>query len=74
MCIRDSIASAVWKMVRKLPHRPLDNVILAIVLLAMLACSMLAVSFSSIYFILLSGTAGLCVYGVRQLRRGGGKP
>ena len=48
--------------------------ILAIVLLAMLACSLLAVSFSSIYFILLSGTAGLCVYGVRQLRRGGGKP
>ena len=61
-------------MVRKLPHRPLDNVILAIVLLAMLACSLLAVSFSSIYFILLSGAAGLCVYGVRQLRRGGGKP
>ena len=44
------------------------------VYVAMLACSMLAVSFSSIYFILLSGTAGLCVYGVRQLRRGGGKP
>ena len=74
VCVVYLIASAGWKMVRKLPHRPLDNVILAIVLLAMLACSMLAVSFSSIYFILLSGTAGLCVYGVRQLRRGGGKP
>ena len=74
VCVVYLIASAGWKMVRKLPHRPLDNAILAIVLLAMLACSMLAVSFSSIYFILLSGTAGLCVYGVRQLRRGGGKP
>lgn len=74
VCVVYLIASAGWKMVRKLPHRPLDNVILAIVLLAMLACSLLAVSFSSIYFILLSGTAGLCVYGVRQLRRGGGKP
>lgn len=74
VCVVYLIASAGWKMVRKLPHRPLDNVILAIVLLAMLVCSMLAVSFSSIYFILLSGTAGLCVYGVRQLRRGGGKP
>ena len=71
VCVVYLIASAGWKMVRKLPHRPLDNVILAIVLLAMLACSLLAVSFSSIYFILLSGTAGLCVYGVRQLRRGG---
>ena len=60
VCVVYLIASAGWKMVRKLPHRPLDNVILAIVLLAMLACSLLAVSFSSIYFILLSGTAGLC--------------
>ena len=74
VCVVYLIASAGWKMVRKLPHRPLDNAILAIVLLAMLACSMLAVSFSSIYFILLSGTAGLCVYGERHLRRGGGKP
>lgn len=58
-------------MVRKLPHRPLDNVILANVLPAMLACSMLAVSFSSIYFILLSGTAGLCVYGAAAAEIGG---
>ena len=39
VCVVYLIASAGWKMVRKLPHRPLDNVILAIVLLAMLACS-----------------------------------
>ena len=33
VCVVYLIASAGWKMVRKLPHRPLDNVILAIVLL-----------------------------------------
>ena len=66
--------SAAFRSALSISSHPPDNVILAIVLLAMLACSMLAVSFSSIYFILLSGTAGLCVYGVRQLRRGGGKP
>ena len=74
VCVVYLVASAGWKMARKLPHRPLDNAILAAVLLAMLACSVFAVSFSSIYFILLSGAAGLCVYGVQQLRRGGGKP
>ena len=45
---------------------------LAAVLLAMVSCSVLAVSFSSIFYILLSGAAGLAVYGVQQLRKEAG--
>ena len=44
----------------------------AAVLLAMVSCSVLAVSFSSIFYILLSGAAGLAVYGVQQLRKEAG--
>ena len=45
---------------------------LAAVLLAMVSCSVLAVSFSSIFYILLSGAAGLAVYGVQQLQKEAG--
>lgn len=41
------------------------------VVAAMVSCSVLAVSFSSIFYILFSGAAGLAVYLVRQLRKGG---
>ena len=54
---------------------PLETVrwiALAAVLLAMVSCSVLAVSFSSIFYILLSGAAGLAVYGVQQLRKEAG--
>ena len=46
--------------------------LVAAVLLAMVSCSVLAVSFSSIFYILLSGAAGLAVYGVQQLRKEAG--
>ena len=37
-------------------------------------CSIAAVSFSSIFYILFSGAAGLLVYAVQQLRKGEKKP
>lgn len=43
-----------------------------VVYLVMVSCSVLAVSFSSIFYILLSGAAGLAVYGVQQLRKEAG--
>ena len=45
--------------------------ILAAVVLAMVGCSLAAVSFSSLYYILLSGTAGLLVYALKKLRKDG---
>ena len=41
---------------------------------AMVGCSIAAVSFSSIFYILFSGAAGLLVYAVQQLRKGEKKP
>ena len=74
VCVGSLIAAGGGTMGRKGALRALARVSRARGLLGRRAWAGGAVSFSSIYFILLSGTAGLCVYGVRQLRRGGGKP
>ena len=45
---------------------PFDLCILAAVVAAMVGCSLAAVSFSSIYYILLSGAAGVLVWLVKK--------
>ena len=65
------ILSAGLKMLKNLERTPFNLLVLAAVVAAMVSCSVLAVSFSSIFYILLSGAAGLAVYLVRQLRKGG---
>ena len=59
-------------MLKNLIMDAFSRAVLAAVLLAMVSCSVLAVSFSSIFYILLSGAAGLAVYGVQQLRKEAG--
>ena len=65
------ILSAGLKMLKNLERTPFNLLVLAAVVAAMVSCSVLAVSFSSIFYILLSGAAGLAVHLVRQLRKGG---
>ena len=63
------ILSAGVKMLKSLERSPFDLLVLMAVLLTMVGCSVLAVSFSSIYYILLCGTAGVVLYLIRKLRR-----
>ena len=70
-CVIYLILSAGLKMLKNLERTPFNLLVLTAVVAAMVSCSVLAVSFSSIFYILLSGAAGLAVYLVRQLRKGG---
>lgn len=69
VCVVYLILSAGLKMLKSLRKPPLELAVLLTVLTAMTVCSLLAVSFSSVFYILLSGCAGLAVYAVQKLRR-----
>ena len=74
VCVIYLILSAGLKMLKQLEHSVFNLVILTTVAAAMVGCSIAAVSFSSIFYILFSGAAGLLVYAVQQLRKGEKKP
>lgn len=69
-CVVYLILSAGLKMLKQLKKDPFDLSILAAVVAAMVGCSLAAVSFSSIYYILLSGAAGVLVWLVRKAGAG----
>ena len=71
VCVIYLILSAGLKMLKNLDRTPFNLAILAAVVLAMVGCSLAAASFSSLYYILLSGTAGLLVYALKKLRKDG---
>ena len=64
--------NSIHNVIEQLDRDAFSRAVLAAVLLAMVSCSVLAVSFSSIFYILLSGAAGLAVYGVQQLQKEAG--
>lgn len=74
VCVIYLILSAGLRMLKQLEHSVFNIVILTTVAAAMVGCSIAAVSFSSIFYILFSGAAGLLVYAVQQLRKGEKKP
>ena len=74
VCVIYLILSAGLKMLKQLEHSVFNIVILTTVAAAMVGCSIAAVSFSSIFYILFSGAAGLLVYAVQQLRKREKKP
>ena len=74
VCVIYLILSAGLKMLKELERSVFNIVILTTVAAAMVGCSIAAVSFSSIFYILFSGAAGLLVYAVQQLRKGEKKP
>lgn len=71
VCVIYLIFSAGIRMLKTLEHNVFNIAVLAAVLLAMVGCSVMAVSFSSIFYILLSGAAGLTVWMIRQWKKGG---
>ena len=66
VCVIYLILSAGLKMLRQLERNAFNVCILAAVIAAMVGCSVAAVSFSSIYYILLSGAAGVLLYLVKK--------
>ena len=62
-----------WQMAGHILHTAILSIlaVLMAVLLTMVGCSVLAVSFSSIFYILASGAAGLAVWLVQMLRKRG---
>lgn len=71
VCVIYLIFSAGLKMLKELQRSAFNVIILAAVVLAVVGFSAAAVSFSSIFYILLSGSAGLLLYAVRRLHKGG---
>ena len=66
------ILSAGVRMLRKMNRTPFNIIIVSAVTITMVTLSVLAVSFSSIFYILISGTLGLALYLVGLARKGRG--
>ena len=71
-CVIYLISSAGLKMLKSIERNAFNTVILLSVIAAMLACTVFAVSFSSVYYILICGTAELAIFFLKKLRKGNG--
>lgn len=69
VCVIYLILSAGMKMLKSLSGTAFNRIIVAGVVAAMVGCSMAAVSFSSLYYILLCGAAGVLLYLLKKLRK-----
>ena len=69
VCVIWLILSAGLKMLKQMKKTPLNIVILSAVILCMVAFSVFSASFSTIFYILISGTVGLFVYLISLLRK-----
>ena len=69
VCVIYLILSAGMKMLKSLSGTAFNRIIVAGVVAAMVGCSVAAVSFSSLYYILLCGAAGVLLYLLKKLRK-----
>ena len=72
VCVIYLISFAGLKMLKSIKRNAFNTVILLSIIAAMLACTVFAVSFSSVYYILICGTAGLAIFFLKKLRKGNG--
>ena len=71
VCVIFLIFSAGLKMLKKMKKMPFNIAVAAVTFALAVSLSLLAVSFSSIFYILLAGLAGLVIYLVGMLRQRG---
>ena len=71
ICVVYLILSAGLKMLKNIKKSPFNVVIISATIACMLTLSVLAVKFSTIFYILISGAAGVCMYLLGKLRREG---
>ncbi len=68
-CVVYLILSAGLKLLRNVKRNPVERIVLCGTVGCMLAFSLFAVRFSSVLYILIGGTVGLCTHFVLQLRK-----
>lgn len=68
VCVLYLILSAGFKMFRKMKKGVFNLTVFFCVIIAMLILSFIAVEFSTVYYILISGFAGVVVYYINELR------
>jgi len=71
VCVIYLILSAGLKMLKGLEKNVFNIIILSATVAVMVLFSVLAVSFSAVFYILISGVAGVCVYLIGKIRRKG---
>lgn len=72
VCVVYLIFSAGFKMFKQMKKTPFSLLILSSVVVCMIGFSVFAVNFSTIFYILISGSLGLFTYLLNQLRKGRG--
>ena len=73
-CVVFLILSAGIKMLKKMKKSPFNITVMSLTLLSMVTLSLFAVGFSSIFYILISGSVGLLIFTVRHfVKREGDK-
>ncbi len=68
MCVIFLILSAGYKMLKKIEKNRWNILIVSMTFLCMLIFSLLAIRFSSIFYILMSGSIGLFIYIIRYIK------
>ena len=68
ICVVFLIASAGIKMLKKVKKTPFSILVMSLTFVCMITLSLLSVSFSSIFYILIFGTAGLLIYTARYVK------
>lgn len=71
VCVIYLILSAGLKMLKGMDKNVFNMIVLIAVISAMVFCTVAAVSFSSIFYILICGLAGLMVYLLKKTKEGG---
>ena len=69
ICVVYLIFSAGIKMLKNIKKTPFNVIILSLTIVFMILFSVLAVNFSTIFFILISGVAGVAMYLLKKLRK-----
>lgn len=69
VCVIYLIFSAGWKMLKSMKKNVFSVLIVSLVLISMIVCSLLAIKFSTIFYILICGVAGLVIYALQTMRK-----
>lgn len=69
-CVIFLILSAGLKMLKKIPKTKFNVAVIACTMSSMILLGLLSVSFSSIFYILISGTLGLVIWSIGRLKKG----
>ena len=69
VCVVYLILSAGTKMLKQMERNAFNIIVICATLLCMVLFSVFAVSFSTVFYILISGTAGVLVYLLGKIRR-----